>query len=264
MRNMYQTIKLDVSKDGVATITMVRADVHNAFNAEMIQELTSCYRALNVDAQVKLIVLRAEGRSFSAGADVNWMKSMVNATERENRQDSERLAELLRAINFCKKPTLARVQGLALGGGVGLLCCCDIVVASDHAKFGLTETKLGLVPAVISPYVVDVIGTRQARRYFVTAEVFGAQRAEQLGLVSIVCAEEDLDARLNEQIDMLLSTGPNAKEICKKLVQSVVGRTEAHQKKLDEYTTQVIAAVRVSDEGQTGLNAFLQKQTPKW
>ncbi|WP_395375351.1 enoyl-CoA hydratase-related protein [Marinicella sp. W31] len=264
MNNTYQTITLDVSKEGIATVTMIRAELHNAFNAEMIQELTNCYRALSVDMRVKLIVLRAEGRSFSAGADINWMKSMVNATERENRQDSERLAELLRAINFCKKPTLARVQGLALGGGVGLLCCCDIVVASDRAKFGLTETKLGLVPAVISPYVVDAIGTRQARRYFLTAEVFGAERAEKLGLASIVCAEDDLDTRLNEQIEMLLATGPNAKEICKKLVQSVVGRTEAHQKKLDEYTTQVIAAVRVSEEGQNGLNAFLNKETPKW
>lgn len=264
MQNMYQTIEVEIDKQGVAFITMIRADVHNAFNAEMIQELTRCYRDLSADSLVKIIILKSTGKSFSAGADINWMKSMVQATEQENIEDSERLAELLRTINYCKKPTIARVQGLALGGGVGLLCCCDIVIAVEHAKFGLTETKLGLVPAVISPYVVDAIGTRQARRFFLTAELFDAEQAKGFGLVSEVCESEKIDEYVHKQIQMLLSTGPNAKEICKKLVQSVVGRTEAHQEKLDEYTTQVIAAVRVSAEGQKGLNAFLKKSMPEW
>ncbi len=260
----YQSLELSVDAQGVARVTMNRPEVHNAFNDEMIAELTACFRQLGSDGAVRAIVLQSRGPSFSAGADIHWMKSMVKASELENKKDSERLAELMRVINFSNKPTVARVQGLALGGGVGLVCCCDVVVAAEEAKFGLTEARLGLVPAVISPYVVDAMGTRQARRYFQTAEVFDAQRAHALGVVSEVCAASELDAVVEAIIGRLMSTGPNAKEICKKLVQSVVGRTAAQQKKLDQYTTQVIAAVRVSEEGQKGLNAFLQKKKPHW
>ncbi|MCB1584201.1 MAG: enoyl-CoA hydratase-related protein [Marinicella sp.] len=264
MFNSYQTIQLKKEKNGVAYVTMNRPEVHNAFNAQMIEELMQCFKKLNDDRSVHVIVLQAKGQSFSAGADINWMKSMAQATEEENKKDSEKLAALMRTINFNAKATIARVQGLALGGGVGLACCCDMVVADTEAKFGLTEAKLGLVPAVISPYVIDAIGTRKARRYFQSAEIFGAVTAKELGIVSEVRDSSEMDKWINQQLKFLSSTGPNAKEISKKLVMSVVGRTLPQQKKIDEYTTQVIAAVRVSPEGQKGLSAFLNKEKIIW
>ena len=264
MFNAFQTIHLKSDKSGVAYVTMNRPDVHNAFNASMIQELTTCFKNLNNDKSIRVIVLQANGKSFSAGADINWMKSMAKATEVENKKDSESLAMLMRAINFNTKATIAKVQGLALGGGVGLACCCDLVVAEEGAKFGLTEAKLGLVPAVISPYVIDAIGSRKARRYFQTAEIFTAIKAKEIGIVSEVLPTGEVDEWVSQQIDLLLATGPNAKEIGKKLVMSVIGRTLPQQKKIDEYTTQVIAAVRVSQEGQKGLNAFLNKEDVNW
>ncbi len=262
--SMYKTIKVETDKRGISFVTMTRADVHNAFNADMIAELTSAFDALDKNPETKIIVLQSQGESFSAGADINWMKDMVNATQAENQEDSLRLAALLRSINFCGKTVIAKAQGLALGGGVGLLACCDIVIANEKAKFGLTEAKLGLVPAVISPYVVDAISARHCRRYFQTAEIFSAQKAYEMGLVSELCAIENLDETLEKQIKFLLSTGPSAKIISKKLVLSVVSRTVPQQKKLDSYTTQVIASVRVSPEGQHGLKSFLDKKKPKW
>jgi len=264
MFSKYKTIQLNKGKNGVATVIMNRPEVHNAFNAQMIEELTSCFRSLNDNKQINVIILRANGASFSAGADVNWMRDMAQASEEENKADSEKLAALMRAINFNAKATIAVIQGLALGGGVGLACCCDMVVAAEDAKFGLTESRLGLVPAVISPYVIDAIGTRKARRYFQTAEIFKAQKAMDLGIVSEVMAAEEMESWVDKQLSFLQSTGPNAKEISKKLVMSVVGRTLPQQQKIDEYTTQVIAAVRVSAEGQKGLNAFLNKEKVSW
>lgn len=260
----FNTLKLTVDNKGLATVTMNRPEVHNAFNAEMIAELTQCYNQLNADKSVRTILLQAAGKSFSAGADINWMKGMVNATQEENKKDSEQLAELLRTINFCSKTTLAKVNGLAFGGGVGLICCCDIAIAENTAKFGLTEAKLGLVAAVISPYVIDAIGMRKARRFLQTAEVFDAEQAHKMGILSECVVSDSLDSKVEEIIKSLSDTGPNAKEISKKLVMSVVGRTLPQQQKIDEYTTQVIAAVRVSDEGQKGLKAFLDKQQPDW
>ena len=184
MFNRYKTLELKNDNNGVAHVIMNRPDVHNAFNAKMIEELTAVFNALNDNKNVQVICLSANGKSFSAGADINWMKSMAQATEDENKADSEKLAALMRTINFNAKATIAKVQGLALGGGVGLACCCDLVVAESGAKFGLTEAKLGLVPAVISPYVIDAIGTRKARRYFQTAEIFDAKRAKDFGIGS--------------------------------------------------------------------------------
>ncbi len=260
----FNTLKLTVDNNGLATVTMNRPEVHNAFNAEMIAELTQCFNQLNSDKSVRTILLEAAGKSFSAGADINWMKGMVNASQEDNKKDSENLATLLRTINFCSKTTVAKVNGLAFGGGVGLICCCDIAIGEDNAKFGLTEAKLGLVAAVISPYVIDAIGMRKARRYLQTAEVFDAEQAHKMGILSECVDSEKLDSKIDEIIKALTTTGTNAKEISKKLVMSVVGRTIPQQQKIDEYTTQVIAAVRVSDEGQKGLKAFLDKQTPDW
>ncbi len=264
MFNTYQTIELKQHKSGTAYVIMNRPDVHNAFNALMIEELTDAFNKLNEEKSIQVIVLKANGKSFSAGADINWMKSMAQATEAVNKADSEKLAALMRTINFNAKATVAMIQGLALGGGVGLACCCDLVVAEEGAKFGLTEAKLGLVPAVISPYVIDAIGTRKARRYFQTAEIFNAAQAKAIGIVSEVVVAEEMTQWVEQQLTLMAATGPNAKEISKKLVMSVVGRTLPQQKKIDEYTTQVIAAVRVSAEGQKGLNAFLNKEKINW
>ena len=261
---MYKTITVDTDRKGVTNVTMSREDVHNAFNAEMISELTGAFEALDKNPESKIIILRSLGSSFSAGADINWMKDMIEATQAENQEDSLKLARLMRAINFNSKPTIARVQGLALGGGVGLIACCDIAIANSEAKFGLTEVKLGLVPAVISPYVIDAIGTRHSRRFFQTAEIFSAPKAKDMGLISETGTLEEIDELIAKQIKFLQSTGNNAKQISKKLVQSVVGRTIPQQKKLDDYTTQVIAAVRVSPEGQHGLSSFLNKKKPDW
>lgn len=262
--SMYKTIKVDTNKQGVTTIIMSRPEVHNAFNAEMIAEMTAVFEALDKNKETKIIVLQSMGESFSAGADINWMKSMVLATQAENQEDSLKLAALMRSINFCSKATIAKVQGLALGGGVGLIACCDIAIANKEAKFGLTETKLGLVPAVISPYVIDAISSRHARRYFQTAEIFDAQKGYEMNLLSEICPIDQLDDLVERQIKFLLSTGPSAKKISKKLVHSVAARTIPQQQRLDQYTTQVIASVRVSPEGQLGLNSFLDKKKPKW
>ena len=262
--SMYKTLKVEADKRGVTTVTMTRPEVHNAFNAEMIAELTSAFDALDKNSDTRVIVLQSQGESFSAGADINWMKSMVKATQAENQEDSLKLAALMRAINFCSKAVIARVQGLALGGGVGLIACCDIAIANEESKFGLTEAKLGLVPAVISPYVIDAIGSRHSRRFFQTAEIFNAEEAYEIGLISEFVPHEELDEQVEKQISFLLKTGPSAKTISKKLVHSVSARTIPQQKKIDQYTTQVIAAVRVSEEGQLGLKAFLDKKKPKW
>lgn len=261
--SQLQTIQLDLQKT-VATVTMNRPELHNAFNPTMIAELTAAFEQLQQNSAIHTIILQANGSSFSAGADLNWMKSMVNADQQQNQQDSEQLAKLMRAINFNSKTTIAKIQGMTLGGGVGLACCCDLVIAETTAQFGLTEAKLGLVPAVISPYVIDAIGHKAARRYFQSAEIFDAQTAQQLGIVSIITEPEQIDQQLQQQLKLLQKAAPNAKQIGKKLAMSISGRTPEQQQKIDQYTTQLIAAVRVSEEGQKGLNAFLNKQKINW
>lgn len=261
--NKLQTIRLDLQKT-VATVTMNRPELHNAFNPTMIVELTAAFEQLQQDSSIHTIVLQANGSSFSAGADLNWMKSMVKADQQQNLQDSEQLAKLMRTINYNSKTTIAKIHGMTLGGGVGLACCCDFVIAETTAQFGLTEAKLGLVPAVISPYVIDAIGFKAARRYFQSAELFDAQTAHRLGIVSIIAEPEQIDQQLQQQLEQLQKAAPNAKQIGKKLAMSVSGKTIEQQQKIDQYTTQVIAAVRVSAEGQKGLKAFLNKQKIDW
>lgn len=259
-----QTISIDTDARGVVTVTLNRADVHNPFNAEMIEELTETFEALGHDDSCRVIVLTGAGKSFSAGADINWMRDMRLASEEENRLDSLALARLLRAIDFVPKPVIARVNGHAFGGGVGLISCCDIAIGASHAKFGLTEVKLGLLPAVISPYVVRAIGARQARRLFLTAELFGADTAHEIGLLHSRCELEALDAEVDRQVELLLGNGPNAVATAKTLVPLVTGFDPARQGDIDQATAALIAAIRVSDEGQEGLTAFLDKRKPSW
>lgn len=259
-----ETLKVESDDRGVVTVILNRAEVHNPFNAKMIEELTSTFESLDNDDDCRVVVLTGAGKSFSAGADINWMRDMRLASEEENRVDSLQLARLLRAINFVSKPVIARVNGHAFGGGVGLISCCDIAIGATHAKFGLTEVKLGLLPAVISPYVVRAIGARQARRLFLTAELFDAATALDIGLLHQCCDLEHLDDTVNAQVDLLLGNGPNAVATAKTLVPLVSGFDADKQLEIDQATAALIAAIRVSPEGQEGLSAFLDKRKPSW
>jgi len=211
---------------------------------------------------VRAVVLAGEGASFSAGADLHWMRGMAAASESENRQDALALARLMRTLDELPKPTLARVHGAAFGGGVGLVACCDIAIAADSARFGLTESRLGLLPAVISPYVIAAIGPRQARRWFATGEHFDAATALRIGLVHAVVAGDQLDAAVKQQLDLLLAAGPIATASAKTLVRDVLANPDADAR--DQANAELIARLRVSAEGQEGLGAFLDKRPPGW
>lgn len=248
----------------VATLTMNRPEVHNAFNAELIAELTAALIRVGADPEVRAVVLAATGKSFSAGADLNWMRAMAAFSEAENQADALKLADLMRTLAYLPKPTIARVQGSAFGGGVGLIACCDVAICTDNAKFGLTESKLGLVPAVISPYVVAAISARHARRWFQNGAIFDASRALSMGLVHEVVAADDLDPMVSNELDSLLKAGPTSALVAKRLVEGIFGRDEPAQRKLDEQTAALIARLRVSLEGQEGLSSFLEKRPPNW
>lgn len=253
---------LNLREGPVARLRLNRPDLHNAFDAVLIAALTGALEAVALDDSVRVVVLEGEGVSFSAGADLNWMRGMAAASEEENRTDALALARLMRTLDELPRPTIAAVQGAAFGGGVGLVACCDIAVASADAKFGLTESKLGLLPAVISPYVIEAIGARQARRWFATAELFDASTALQIGLVHQVVSPDALGTAVQRQIDLLLKAGPHASSQAKALVRRVTG--ERDRDRLDADNASLIARLRVSEEGQEGLGAFLEKRKPRW
>lgn len=249
---------------GVLTLTMNRPQLHNAFDAVMIGELTEALQAAESDAETGIVVITGAGTCFSAGADLNWMRSLVHASEEDNYRDALKLAALMRGLNYLSKPTVARVNGPAFGGGLGLIAACDITIAADDARFGLTEVRLGLAPAVISPYVFRRIGERYARRYFLSGERFDSRQAQRIGLVQQVVARDELDSSVERAIEDLLSGGPLAAGHCKQLVFRMAGHDAASQQAVDEYTAGLIARLRVSAEGQEGLAAFLGKRTPAW
>jgi len=251
-------------QSGIATLTLDRAEVHNAFDDLLIEELIDTLRALDADPKVRVVVLTGAGKSFSAGADLGWMQRMAAASEKENRKDARQLAKLMRLLNLLGKPTVARINGAAYGGGVGLIACCDIAIAVESAKFGLTEAKLGLVPAVISPYVIDAIGARHARRLFQTAEVFDARFAEHIGLVHRVVPDVELDAAIDAELERLRAAGPVAVSEAKQLVQRICHPDPKARRALDEENAALIARLRVSAEGQEGLAAFFAKRKPLW
>jgi methylglutaconyl-CoA hydratase len=257
-----QALTLSTDTRGIATLTLNRADKHNAFDDELIKHLTTLFEQLAVDDAVRVVLLTATGKSFSAGADLNWMKRMATYSKQENLADATALATMLRTLNELPKPTIARVQGAAFGGGVGLISCCDIAVASERASFCLSEVKLGLVPATISPYVIAAIGERAARRYFTTAERFSAATALRIGLISEQVKEDALDAEIEQIINTLLANGPKAITIAKQLVADVTNRP------IDDAmivkTSELIASVRSSDEAKEGLSAFLSKRKANW
>ena len=251
-----------IDQRGIATVTLNNPDKHNAFDDVIINQLNEHFLTLAEQGNVRVVILAAKGKSFSAGADLNWMKRMATYSREENLIDAKALATLLHNLNTLPKPTIARVQGAAFGGGVGLLSCCDIAIASEKASFSLSEVKLGMVPATISPYVVDAIGPRCARRYFMTAERFDAATAEKIGLVSEVVTEKELDGRIDDITGMLLANGPTAVATAKQLLSDI-----AYQRidpALIQKTSQLIADIRCSKEGQEGLSAFLEKRSPSW
>ena len=258
------TLISHTDKRGVLTLCMNRPEVHNAFDAEMIRELTDSLQAADMDGKVRMVVITGTGSCFSAGADLNWMRSQVEANQDENERDALRLAELMRSLNYLSKPTIARINGAAFGGGLGLIAACDITVAVDSARFGLTEARLGLAPAVISPYVIRRIGEANARRYFLSAGRFDSQRAYDIGLIQQSVATEQLDEAIEESISQVLKSGPSAVGHCKQLVFKIAGHDADSQKITDEYTARLIASLRVSGEGQEGLAAFLEKRKPDW
>lgn len=250
-------------RDGpVARLRLNRPELHNAFDAMLIAALTGALESVAKDDRIRVVVLEGEGTSFSAGADLNWMRGMAAASEEANRDDALALARLMRMLDELPKPTIARVHGAAFGGGVGLVACCDIAIGTPDAKFGLTESKLGLLPAVISPYVIAAIGARQARRWFATAEIFDAAEARRIGLLHDVVDPGALDDAVQRQVDLLLKAGPLAAASAKQLVRRVAAESDGLR--ADRDNADLIARLRVSPEGQEGLSAFLEKRRPRW
>lgn len=258
---MPQFIRHEISNQ-VARVTLTRPDVHNAFNDEMIREIIDAFEALGKDDGVRVVVLQAEGKSFCAGADLNWMSKMIEYSFEENVIDALGLAKMLKTVHDCPKPVIARVHGAAFGGGVGLITACDFACGVESALFGLTEVKLGLIPAVISPFVLQKMPTSAAQRYFLTAERFDAEEARRVGvLAEVVKDEAALDAWLDRVIDSILKNGPEAVATSKVLINTVLAFDWEKSMKL---TSEMIASRRIAPEGQEGMKAFLEKRRPGW
>jgi len=256
MSSDYILVKQD--KNGIARITLNRPDIHNAFDDVIVKQLLDVIEKIDADPSVKAVILDANGKTFCAGADLNWMAKMIEFSKEENFADSMELASLMKRLNFMSKPTIVVINGPAFGGGVGLVACCDIAIASPNAAFCLSEVKLGLIPAVISPYVIAAIGQRAARRYFLTAERFDAKTAHQLGLVHVLVKEQELNTCVEQITKTLLNNNAQAISQAKELIFRVHG--SPHDDSLVEYTAQSIAEIRVSEQGQKGILAFLAKR----
>jgi methylglutaconyl-CoA hydratase len=259
---MSDSFRTDYRPDGVVRVTLNRPDVHNAFDDRLIAELTQALSRLGEDEAVRALVLTGAGKSFSAGADLNWMRRMAEYSDEENLADARALARLMQTLNELPKPTVARVNGAALGGGTGLVACCDIAVASDKASFGTTEARLGIIPAVIGPYVIAAIGPRQARRLMLTGERIPAMEAARIGLVHEVVPAEGLDAAVEVVLESLLKCGPNAIAAAKGLVRDLTGRPITGE--IVDHTAQRIARLRATAEAREGIAAFLEKRRPAW
>lgn len=255
------TLLSSLDARGVATLVLNRPEAHNAFDDALIAALNAAIDGFARHPEVRLLVLRATGKSFSAGADLGWMKRMAGYSREDNLADARELERLMRGLYEFPRPVVAVVQGAAFGGAVGLVSCCDIAIASDNASFSLSEARLGLAPAVISPYVIAAIGVRQASRYFLTAERFSAGRAHDMGLVHEVVAADALEKAADDMVATLLANGPVALMACKAVMHKAAPATSPE---LAAYTTELIASLRTSQEGQEGLTAFFEKRPPAW
>jgi methylglutaconyl-CoA hydratase len=254
---------LQIERDGhVARVWLNRPDVRNAFNDGVITELRDVFTTLAADADLRAIVLGGRGKAFCAGADLSWMRTMASYTWEQNRADAQALADTLWTVYRCPIPVIGRIHGDCYAGGVGLAAVCDVLVAAEPVQFCLSEARLGLLPATISPYVIAAMGTQAARRYFVTAERFSAAQAAAMGFVHEVCAVDALDAKVDELVATLVANGPMALRACKALVQDVAGQPITAP--LREETARRIADIRASDEGREGVQSFLGKRKPAW
>ena len=257
-----ELVLFEVDQRGVATVTLNNPDKHNAFDDNIIASLTSVFNQIAERVDIHLVVLASNGKSFSAGADLGWMKRMAGYSYEDNLKDANALAAMLKALNFLPQPTIGKIQGAAFGGAVGLASCCDIVIASAKASFCLSEVKLGLIPATISPYVVNAMGLKACRRYFQTAERFFADKAMHLGLVDEVVEPAELSEAVESMISTILANGPLAVRHAKQLAFDVA--YQDINSELMQDTSERIASIRVSEEGQEGLTAFFEKRTPGW
>ncbi len=258
----FEHLALDHPASHVTRVTLQRPAVRNAFNSALIAELTSAFEQVAHDPDVRVVILAAQGSAFCAGADLNWMQSMASFSWFENLADAQALAHMLHTLYTCPVPIVARVQGDCYGGGVGLAAVCDVLVVAQEVHFCLSEAKLGLVPATISPYVVRALGAQAARRYFVTAERFSAQRAQALGWVHEVCAATELDRQVDAIAQAIVANGPVATRACKALVQDVMDQDMSDTLIAD--TARLIADIRGSQEGREGIQSFLEKRPPAW
>lgn len=246
----------------VAEVWLNRPDVRNAFNDEVIAQLTQAFAELSRDADLRVVLLAARGKAFCAGADLNWMRAMAGYSWEDNRADAQRLADMLWTLDQCPVPVVGRIQGDCYAGGMGLAAICDVVVASDNVTFCLSEARLGLLPATISPYVLRALGVQASRRYFVTAERFSAAQAQALGLVHELTAPQALDAKVAEIVTAIVANGPQAVRQCKQLVRDIAGQALSDGLRAD--TARRIADIRASEEGREGLQSFLGKRSPGW
>jgi len=245
----------------VVRVVLDRPEIRNAFNDHMLSDLLEVFEQISKEALLRAVVLTGEGKAFCAGADLNWMRRVVGYTFQENYQDSLALAQMLGAINECPKPVVCAVNGAAIGGGTGLVGACDIAVASSDAVFAFTETKLGLTPAVISPYLLKKMGEGNLRRYFLTGERLSAEQAKQVGLIQEIAPPGELEERVDAIVSSIISGGPQALTVTKELIRGICDRGIVEN---GPYTAEVIARLRSSEEGQEGMNAFLEKRKPRW
>ena len=255
------TILLSVDDSGVCSLILNRPEVHNAFNERMIEEITQALELAKNNDSVRILLVQGAGKSFSAGADIKWMRRMADYDESQNYEDACRLSTMMDSLYRFPKPTLARIHGSVFGGGVGLVACCDVAIASKNTIFSLSEVKIGLIPAVISPYVVEAIGTRNARRYFLSGERFGSIVAKRLGLIHEYC-EEDLSEIELSILNEFLQCAPGAQKVAKSLLQNVLSNDITPE--TQKVTAQMIAQVRASEEGREGTSAFIEKRPPSW
>lgn len=257
------TVILEQDDDGIAWVTLYRPEIHNAFNEHMIHRLREVFQTLEADNHCRAVVLRGAGKSFSAGADLGWMKRAADFSHDQNLADAEYLATMLNGLYSLNKLTIACVKGVAMGGGLGLLSCCDVVIADERTTFALSEVKIGLIPATISPYVLMAMGSRNARRYFQTGEKFNGKKALELGLVhELVTTEDEMVAALNAVLDHIRSNGPFAMREAKRLIMDYAG--QPIDATMTQDSAERIAAVRARPEAKEGLNAFLEKRKAAW
>lgn len=257
---MTENLIVQTDDRGICTIKLNRPEIHNAFNNDLIEDLSIQLTFASDDDFVRAIVITGEGETFSSGADINWIKSSIKRDHATNSMEALKMAQMLQKLYATPKPTVAKINGPAFGGALGIIACCDIAIANINSYFAFTEVKLGLIPAVVSPYIVSAIGHRNAKRLFITGERFSAENAVSMGLLHKVVDPSTLDEAIEEETKLLLQAGPSAQLECKRLLHKLAGISDD----ISQYTAELIAQIRISKEGQEGLTAFLDKRSPEW